>query len=170
MLKLDNRRSNKIDSIFVIALFTVFAITAFLLILIGAKQYKHTANSMDANYESRTISSYLTEKIRQNDTADTISVCELKGTQAIALKTIENDATYVTYIYYYNEALREIMVNDTSVFSLEAGQEIIKTGGFYPEYEEEDLLKISITTTEGNSMQLYLILHSDIERSRHDAI
>lgn len=166
MLKLDNRRSNKIDSIFVIALFTVFAITAFLLILIGAKQYKHTANSMDANYESRTISSYLTEKIRQNDSTDTISICELEGTPALALKTIENDVTYVTYIYYYNEALREIMVTADSIFSLESGQEIIKTGGFYPEFKEDDLLKINITTTDGNSMQLYLTLHSDVRKEQ----
>jgi len=161
MLKLDNRRTNKIDSIFVIAVFTVFAITAFLLILIGAKQYKHTANSMDANYESRTISSYLTEKIRQNDSADTISICELEGTQAPALETIENEIPYVTYIYYYTEALREIMVTEASVFSLEAGQEIIKTGGFYPEYKEDDLLKVKITTTEGNTIQLFLTLHSN---------
>jgi len=62
MLRLDNRRSTKIDSVFVVALFTMFAVTAFLLILIGAKQYQHTADTMDANYESRTISSYLTEK------------------------------------------------------------------------------------------------------------
>ena len=65
MLRLDNRRSTKIDGVFVIALFTMFAVTAFLLILIGAKQYQRTADTMDANYESRTISSYLTEKIRQ---------------------------------------------------------------------------------------------------------
>lgn len=166
MLKLDNRRSNKIDSIFVIALFMVFAITAFLLILIGAKQYKHTANSMDANYESRTISSYLMEKIRQNDSVNTISICELEGTQAIALKTLENDVTYVTYIYYYNEALREIMVTESSVFSLEAGQEIIKTGGFYPDLDGDDLLKINITTTEGNSLELYLSIHSDVRKEQ----
>ena len=164
MLKLDNRRANKMDSIFVVALFTVFAITAFLLILIGAKQYQHTANAMDLNYESRTISSYLTEKIRQNDTAGAISLCQLEGTPALAIQTIENDVTYITYIYHHNEALREIMVTSDSVFSLESGQQIIQTAGFYPEYLENNLIKISITTTEGTTEYLYLTLHSDARK------
>lgn len=166
MLQLDNRRSNKIDSVFVIALFTVFAITAFLLILIGAKQYQHTADMMDTNYESRTISSYLTEKIRQNDATESIFVTELDGVSALALVSYENDVTYVTYIYYYDEALREIMVTDNSVFSLATGQEIIKTNGFYAELIESDLLKITITTTEGTTKDLYLSLHSNARKEQ----
>lgn len=109
MLRLDNRRSTKIDGVFIIALFTMFAVTAFLLILIGAKQYQNTADTMDANYETRTISSYLTEKLRQNDTGGSITVTELEGTPALSLKSVENDISYVTYIYYYENALREMV-------------------------------------------------------------
>lgn len=166
MLKLDNRRTNKIDSIFVIALFTVFAITSFLLIFIGAKQYQHTANSMDANYESRTISSYLTEKIRQHDCANAIYLSDLEGTPALALEATENEATYVTYIYYYDEAIREIMVTESSVFSLSSGQEIMKTGGFYAEFEGSNLLKITIVTTEGKTENVYLTLHSVVRKEQ----
>ena len=166
MLKLDNRRANKMDSIFVVALFTVFAITAFLLILIGAKQYQHTADAMDLNYESRTISSYLTEKIRQNDTTGAVSICELEGTTALAIQTVENDSIYTTYIYHYNEALREIMVTSDSVFSLDSGQQIIQTAGFDPEFLENDLLKIRITTTEGTTEYLYLTLHSSSRKEQ----
>lgn len=161
MLRLDNRRSNKIDGVFVIALFTMFAITAFLLILIGARQYQHTADTMDANYESRTISSYLTEKIRQNDSLGNVSIAELEDTHALAIETVENDVTYITYIYYYKEALREIVVNDSSVFSLDSGQEIIKTGGFTAAMVNDGLLKITITTTENQKQVLYLPLHSN---------
>ena len=160
MLRLDNRRSTKIDSVFVIALFTMFAVTAFLLILIGAKQYQHTADTMDSNYESRTISSYLTEKIRQSDSQGKITIAELEGTPALALETVENDVTYITYIYYYENALREIVVNEASVFSLGTGQEIIKTGGFTAEQVSDDLLKITITTTEEQKQTLFLSLHS----------
>ncbi len=160
MLRLDNRRSTKIDSVFVIALFTMFAVTAFLLILIGAKQYQHTADTMDANYESRTISSYLTEKIRQNDSQGMISVTELEGTPALTLYTTENDVNYITYIYYYDSALREIVVNESSVFSLSSGQEIIKTGNFEAELVQNNLLKITITTTAEKTQTLFLPIHS----------
>ena len=160
MLRLDNRRSTKIDSVFVIALFTMFAVTAFLLILIGAKQYQHTADTMDANYESRTISSYLTEKIRQNDSQGMISVTEFEGTPALTLYTTENDVNYITYIYYYDSALREIVVNESSVFSLSSGQEIIKTGNFEAELVQNNLLKITITTTAEKTQTLFLPIHS----------
>ena len=166
MLKLDNRRANRIDSIFVVALFTVFAITAFLLILIGAKQYQHTANTMDTNYESRTIASYLAEKIRQNDTAGAIAIEELQGTRALAIQTVEHDVTYITYIYFYDDSLREITVTTNSVFSLESGQQIIQTSGFSPELLANNLLKISITTTEGNTEHLFLTIHSDARKEQ----
>lgn len=166
MLHLDNRRANKIDSIFVIALFTVFAITSFLLIFIGAKQYQHTARAMDTNYESRTISSYLREKVRQNDSACAIYICELEGTTALALETIENEVSYITYIYYYDEAIREIMVTEDSVFSLSSGQEIVKTNGFSAEQTDTNLIKITITTSEGASEQIFLSLHSNARKEQ----
>ena len=160
MLRLDNKRSLKIDSVFVIALFTMFAVTAFLLILIGAKQYQHTADAMDANYEIRTISSYLTEKLRQNDCMGNVTISQIDGIDALAITTMENDVTYITYIYYYKDALREIVVNEQSVFSLETGQEIIKTGGFLAEMVHDDLIKITITTTDHGLQILYLPIHS----------
>lgn len=160
MLRLDNKRSLKIDSVFVIALFTMFAVTAFLLILIGAKQYQHTADAMDANYESRTISSYLTEKLRQNDCMGNVTISQIDGIDALAITTMENDVTYITYIYYYKDALREIVVNEQSVFSLETGQEIIKTGGFLAEMVHDDLIKITITTSDNGLQILYLPIHS----------
>ena len=161
MLRLDNRRSTKIDSVFVIALFTMFAVTAFLLILIGAKQYQHTADTMDSNYDSRTISSYLTEKIRQSDSQGQVSIQKLEGIDSLAIETIENEIAYITYIYYYDNALREIVVNDQSVFSLSTGQEIIKTGGFEAELITSNLIKITIITTEDEQQTLFLTLHSN---------
>lgn len=161
MLRLNNKRAIKMDSVFVIALFTMFAITAFLLILIGAKQYQHTADAMDANYESRTISSYLTEKLRQNDNSGNVYISQLEGVDALAIETTQNDITYVTYIYYYNDALREIVVNESSVFSLETGQEIIKTGGFHAKMVRDDLIQITITTNANGTQTLYLPIHSN---------
>ncbi len=49
-------------TVFVMLLFFLFALTAFILVLIGVKQYKSTANAMNYNYEVRTVTSYLREK------------------------------------------------------------------------------------------------------------
>lgn len=60
MFKLKSR-SHQADSFCDAAVFS-FALTAFILVLIGVKQYKSTANAMNYNYEVRTVTSYLREK------------------------------------------------------------------------------------------------------------
>ena len=151
--------SKKIDTVFVLALITLFAATAFILVLIGAKQYRHVTDTMNENYEDRTASSYLTEKIRQNDTSDAISVVTLEGVNALSIKTEEDGIVYLTYIYYYEGALRELVVTENSVFTLASGQEIMSASAFVPTFIHDSLLHITITDTQGNSQKLYLPIH-----------
>ena len=94
-----NKDSKKIDTLFIMILFGMFAVTAFILVLIGIKQYKVTADSMNYNYEVRTASSYLREKIRQNDIGAGIHVENIDGTDVLALSSNINGQTYKTYIY-----------------------------------------------------------------------
>ena len=98
MFKLKSR-SHQADSFFVMLLFFLFALTAFILVLIGVKQYKSTANAMNYNYEVRTVTSYLREKVRQNDSDAAISVETINGTKALCLKNTINDIVYNTFIY-----------------------------------------------------------------------
>ena len=148
--------SKKIDTVFVLALITLFAATAFILVLIGAKQYRYVTDTMNKNYEDRTASSYLTEKIRQNDSADDISLVTLEEVTALSIKTQENEVTYLTYIYYYEGALRELVVTENSVFTLSSGQEIMEVSAFAPTFVHDSLLRITITDTQGTSQELYL--------------
>ena len=109
--------------------FFLFALTAFILVLIGVKQYKSTANAMNYNYEVRTVTSYLREKVRQNDSDAAISVETINGTKALCLKNTINDIVYNTFIYYYDGSLRELYVQDGSSYSLDSGQMIVEIGG-----------------------------------------
>ena len=61
MLELKKTPEHTIDRVFLLALLALFAATAFLVVSIGAKQYHSIADSMTANYETRTVSSYLEE-------------------------------------------------------------------------------------------------------------
>ena len=97
MLQLKNS-SKKIDTVFIVSLFVLFAITAILLILIGARQYRFTADSMNRNYEIRTTSSYLTEKVHQSDTITGVSVVNFSIGPALALTSKQNNQAYTTYI------------------------------------------------------------------------
>ena len=131
MLQLENS-SRKIDTVFIVSLFVMFAITAILLILIGARQYRFTADSMNRNYEIRTASSYLTEKVHQSDTITGVSVVDFSVGSALALTDRQNNQTYITYIYYYDGVLKELFVKEDAAFTPSAGQTIVQLHGFIP--------------------------------------
>ncbi len=152
----------KIDSIFVFALITLFAATAFVLVFIGAKQYRSVTDTMNENYEERTTASFLAEKIRQNDAADAITVVDLEGVPALTLRTTEGTNSYTTYIYYYENALRELVVTDASVYALSSGQAIMELQGFVPTLVSPSLLRAEITDTNGDTQVLYFTIHCGI--------
>jgi hypothetical protein len=154
--------SRKIDTVFVLALITLFAATSFLLVLIGAKQYRFVTDVMNENYESRTTSSYLAEKIRQHDTKDAITVSNLEGVPSLKLTTCEEDICYITYIYFYDGALCELVVTDNSVFTLASGQKIIEVQDFHPKFINDSLLCTEITNTRGETFTLYFTTHCSI--------
>ena len=156
------RTSKKIDMVFVLALITLFAATSLALVLIGAKQYRHVTNVRTANHEDRTTSSYLAEKIRQNDTAGAITVCDLQGVPALSIASTEEDVTYITYIYYHEDALRELVVTEYSMFSLSSGQAIIEMQGFDIPLINDSLLRAEVTDRNGIRQTLYFPLHCSV--------
>lgn len=91
-----------VDILFVLALFGVFAVSALALVTIGADVYQHTVEDMGVNYESRTAVSYIMEKVRQNDTADSIFLTDLENVPALCMLSEIDEETYCTYLYLYD--------------------------------------------------------------------
>ena len=151
--------SKKFDTIFILILLTLFAATSFLLVLIGAKQYRFVTDVMNQNFETRTTASYLSEKIRQSDSLNAITVTTLEGIPALAITSLENNTSYTTYIYCYDGVLRELLVTEHSVFTLSGGQEIMKLHSFIPELVNPTLLSIQVTDTSSQTHTLYFTTH-----------
>jgi hypothetical protein len=146
----------KIDTVFIACLFVLFTLTASMLVLLEASQYRTTVDSMNQNYEVRTVSSYLTEKVRQHDTTACVSVTDLDGVSALALSEDLQDGRYTTYIYYYDGALRELLLDANAACSPEAGQSIVALSAFSVEELREGLLHVSFTDSEGLNHEQYL--------------
>ena len=159
MLQLENS-SRKIDTVFIVSLFVMFAITAILLILIGARQYRFTADSINRNYEIRTASSYLTEKVHRSDTITGVSVVDFSVGSALALTDRQNNQTYITYIYYYDGVLKELFVKEDAAFTPSAGQTIVQLHGFIPEVVHTGLIRITFTDTQNKEHSIYLDINA----------
>ncbi len=159
MMKL-HASDHKVDLLFVLALFTMFAATAFLVVLIGAKQYQITADNMDYNYEVRTTSSYLQEKLRQSDTGADIYVTTIDGTSVLAITEKGTETDYCTYIYCYDGHLRELFVRADATFDLSAGQSLLEVQDFSAKLQSKDLLVTTFTGTDGVTYPIYSVIHT----------
>ena len=148
------------------ALFGVFAISALVLVTIGADVYQHTVSDMSTNYETRVSVAYITEKIRQNDTLTPTfvgaSITTLSGQPTLMLPQTVDDETYCTYLYFYDGYLKELfMKKDSSLGGsmLEAGINIMPLSALSMESVSDNLLSFQMTTTDGKEHQIYVTTH-----------
>lgn len=158
MLKLSrfSRYKKNIDSLMIILLLSLFAITGSIVILTGVKQYQKIASQINSNFNIRTANSYIAQKISTYDYSDGIEITTLSdGTTdemitALALNSNDNNTLYITYIYYYNGWLRELVVNENSLFSLEAGQKISQISSMDISLDTNNILSISFVDISKN--------------------
>lgn len=154
-----------VDILFVLALFGVFTLSALMLVSVGAEVYQHTVNDMSGNYESRTSVSYITEKIRQNDSIiseQNIGITVISGKQALMLTQEMNGEVYYTYLYLHDGYLKELLMQSGSYLgedTLAAGHKIMKLTDFRLEQPRNDLFLIRLTTSESESHDIFVSTH-----------
>lgn len=150
-----------VDVLFVLALFGLFAVSALMLVTVGADVYKQTVDDMSTNYETRVSVSYVAAKVRQND--GNITIDSLGDTPALVIEQEYNDTLYSTYLYHHNGYLKELLVRKGSYIgdnNLAAGQEIMKLSSFSADMAMDNLLKIDLTTADGVQKKLFLYIHT----------
>lgn len=152
--------SHIVDFLFVLSLFCVFTICAFLVVMIGANVYRSTAENMENTYSTRTALAYVTEKIRSHDAEGLMSLTEVEGTPALAFYDRTETKDYVTYIYSDSKALFEITASPDTEVSLSMGQEIIKVNGFSFTEKEDGFICLSASDSDGNITLLYVHLQN----------
>ena len=147
------------DKMFLIILFAVFAVCAFSLITIGANVYSHTASVMNQDYEKRIDISYVTEKIRQWDQADSIEIGSFHGRTALIHRELINGKKYNTYLYQEKGALRELMAREDLDTTTMQGEKIVAAKDFSVK-ETKQLYHIKIRGSDGNIYQNCVYRHS----------
>ncbi len=155
-----------VDILFVMILFGLFATSALILVTLGANVYQKTVINMSDNFDSRTATSYITEKIRQNDTmlsgTNSIVITEFSNSPALMLKQQLEEEIYCTYLYLEDGNLMELFVNENLSIGDEiagAGQPITKLSALSFEQPSENMIIIHITLPDGTQKDLYRSIH-----------
>ena len=151
-----------VDILFVLALFGVFAVSALALVTIGADVYQHTVEDMSVNYDSRTAVSYIMEKVRQSDTADSISLTTLEDVPALCMLSKIDEDTYCTYLYYYEGHLKELFMRQGTSLGgqlLPAGTDILELTDLTFSYAGNDLIRVCLQTPSRETHTFYIHVH-----------
>lgn len=155
---MNNKKQSQhmVDALFVLILFCFFAVCALMLITLGSNIYQKTVNHMNSNYSSRTSFAYVSEKIRQKDTAGSVSVKEFGDSSALVLTEYIEDLAYETWIYTDQGYLKELFCKQGTSLEPSAGQNIMPCTAFSIEKSSSQLYHIRISTDDENTFSCYV--------------
>ncbi len=154
------KRRHMIDLLFPIALFFVFALSALTLILLAARIYQSTTANSSLQYTSRTGLAYISEKIHQNDEDGAVYLGNFDGQDAVILEQKQGDTLYYTYIYAYDQNLKELFIKDGVAATAADGRTILEVEDFTIEQVSDQLFRFSCTDQENRTSSAVIGIRS----------
>lgn len=158
-----------IDILFALSLFCIFATCGVLLILFGADVYQKTIQHMDSNYSTRTSLAYITEKIRQSDSSDSICITSQDNTPILMLTDTINGIPYATSLYEYDGYLYELFARTDIELPLDAGQPVMELHNLSFSQLTSNILEISFTDSNEKAFCIYVCMHSKMYHDMEDS-
>ena len=165
------QKHHSIDSMFTFLLLLSFCLFSMVLAGMGAAVYKNGSSRLNENYTSRTAIAYVTEKVRQHDSAGDIFLTYVEDIPAMGFRdTVEGD-TYITYVYFDGEFLCELFVRDNVIPHINMGSHLVEladleicdipeeNGGNSSKYQSS-LLSVSAMSREGEYLSVFVPVKS----------
>jgi hypothetical protein len=143
------RGNSRIDTIFVLIIFCVFAISVLLVLMLSAEMYKKMTDISREGYDDRTGLSYIWTKVKNNDNAGKIHIGDFNGVPALCFDEEFSDVIYTTRVYFYDGWIMELFSEADIDFLLEDGAQIIQLDDLVFEEFSSGLIRVS---SGGNSL------------------
>lgn len=153
-------RKHSVQSIFVVILFCLFAASLMLILVSGAGVYQRVVNAMGTNYDSRTATTYVFNKVHHADNGDSVSLGSFGDGDALLLMEEIDNIKYCTYIYCYDGKLMELFSRYDQQIDPEYGTPIMDIRSLNISEETDTLYSFRITTLDDETDTLYVHLHS----------
>ena len=125
---------------FTIGVAALFLAGFFLLVVFGAQSYRNTVAEQNGNMATRTLLSYLSMCIKDNDTAGSVSVRDTE--YGPALIVADGDTGYALRIYRYDGALVEDFAASDAALKPDSAEVIGATDLFAVTEMENGLLAV----------------------------
>ena len=155
-MKISPKRQHSIDLIFPIALFFVFAASALMVLILAADLYSSAGKQQQKKEEIYTPLSYLAEKIRQNDTGGAIRIIRLEDTDCLSIAADYDGTVYYTYIYAFENMLKELFVPEHADVSPGSGTDLMPVQDLQMEELSPGLFRF--TAADSDHQQVSVII------------
>jgi len=119
-------RKRRIDTIFVMVVFCVFAISVLMVLMLGASIYRNVTEVSRESQCERTAFAYIWSKVKNNDNADTIFVGEFDGHSALFFYERIGDRLFRTAIYHHDGWVTELFADPELGLGPDAGVRIMR--------------------------------------------
>ena len=146
----------RVDSVGVFLLGAVFLFLSIGLVMLGGSLYRHIMEISGENDETRTTFSYLANQVHRADALGSVGVGEFQGRSALVLEQNFGDWEFVTYLYYYDGALRELFVEKGTELDAEAGLPIVWLNDLAFETDDGGLITAWATFANGRRSRILI--------------
>ena len=145
--------SHRINFIFPLTLFLVFALGAVTVTAFSARVYRSTVQRSARNDDARTSVLYVTEKLRRHDGAGSVEILPADGTDSEILVLSEeiDGKAYRTCLYLADGELREFYADADVAFSAAAGTAVMPLSAFSAEEMKPNLIRFACTDEDGRT-------------------
>ncbi len=171
------QKGHSIDTVFSFLLLLIFCLFTLMLAGMGSTVYRNGTAYLNENYTSRTAAAYISEKVRQHDEAGAVfmaSIKESSGSDEASAPSVELPAlafldtvegtNFVTYVYFYDNALCELMVQADRTPDAGMGTRIVELSSLAIEpVAGTDLLSVTAAGEKGNALSVLVHVSCGLE-------
>lgn len=154
------RRSSVMENVALLCLCALFFFLAMGAVVMGVSAYQGVSRVVEENTAYRTALAYITNQVRRADTGGGVSAGSYQGIDALILTESFMGETYITYIYCYDGALRELFVEQGYELEVEAGTELLPLEGMSVTTADGGLIQVRVRDTEGVEGSVLLVPRS----------
>ena len=136
-------RSQRLDTVFVLIIFSVFAVSVLIVLMLGASIYQNMAEVSQEGADERSVLAYIWTKSKNFNDAGMIYVSEYHGSNALMIDEELGGTRYQTIIYYYDGWLYELFSEYGLTFSPEDGVRVMRLSDLAFETARHGLIKVT---------------------------
>jgi hypothetical protein len=136
-------RNKRGDTVFVLIIFCIFAVSVLLVLMLGASTYQNMTEISREGQTERTVLSYIRTKVKNDDDAGKVNIVDFHGLSALSFEEELGGVLYRTLIYHYDGWVYELFSEAEIDFYPDTGVRIIRINDLSFEKQEHGLLRVS---------------------------